>query len=450
MRRGEIQGRVDVNYLATTSQLLSHYARPIYPLVSLRSIIDVAQYGISALATSDPIGVPILRMNNLQDDGWDFSDLKYLDLPDKDLARYRLEKGDILFNRTNSKELVGKCEVFKDDGNWVFASYLIRVQVNKKTALPEFVSTFLNTKSGRLQIDRVSRQIIGMSNVNAEELKELEIPLPPLAVQRTLVADMESARALRQSRLAQADELLKGMDDFVLEQLGLEKPNPSERKTFAVAVGALRNNKTMNPDYFHPERMEALRVIQKSAKRLRVEKLGEIADFIRDIKTVDQNDDYVGLASVQSNTGELLPADEKAQGQCFKYERDDVLFGRLRPYLNKIHSAKSNGVCSTEFHVIRVHKTNKVKEQIYPEYLAAILRSSVILAQTKHMMTGNTHPRLTNEDVINLVVPIPEIEVQKSIVVELSSRRETAQNLRVEAETDWQTAKQKFERALLG
>lgn len=167
----------------------------------------------------------MLRMNNLQDDGWDFQDLKYIPMSDDDLERYRLSVGDLLFNRTNSKELVGKCEVFNEQGDWVFASYLIRVRVDAEKVLPRFVADFLATRSGRLQIDRLSRQIIGMTNINAEELKEIQIPVPPdLNWQRELVAAMDAARAERKAKLVEADNLLIGLDDFLLSTLGLVRP----------------------------------------------------------------------------------------------------------------------------------------------------------------------------------------------------------------------------------
>ena len=104
------------------------------------------------------------------------------------------------------------------------------------------------------------------------------------------------------------------------------------------------------------------------------------------------------------------------------------------------------GTCSTEFHVLRVTDTRT----LLPDYLAAILRSKIVLAQTTHMMTGNTHPRLTNDDVANLRIPIPAKEVQQSVASEVRYRRETARQLRSEAETGWQATKQWFEEQLLG
>ena len=92
----------------------------------------------------------------------------------------------------------------------------------------------------------------------------------------------------------------------------------------------------------------------------------------------------------------------------------------------------------------------KDAETLLPEYLAAVLRSRLVLSQTVHMMTGNTHPRLTNDDVANLTIPIPSPEVQARVAGEIVQRREMARLLRAETEAGWATAKGWFEVQLLG
>ena len=408
------------------------------------------QYGCSQRATNEPIGVPILRMNNLQADGWDFSDLKYVEITDDELTRWRLERGDIVFNRTNSKDLVGKCEVFDREGTWVFASYLMRLRVDREQAEPEFVAAFLNTRAGRLQIDRESRQIIGMSNINAEEIRTLRVPLPKPPKQRELLAALV-ARAARRERLAQADALLSGLDAFVLDALGLTLPPPDGRTVYAVRAGDVRTARKLYPDYFHPERIDAIRAVESHYTGDRATTLLGIADFVRDQRNVEPDDDYLGLANVQPNTGERIESNEEdGKGNCFRYADGDVLFARLRPYLNKVYRAESDGVCSTEFHVIRVRRDEKGRPLLIPDYLAAVMRSSLVLAQTRHMMTGNTHPRLANEDVVNLVVPVPNAKVQEKIAAEVARRRIEARRLRDEARTLWDEAKRRFEEELLG
>ena len=448
VKRGAITERADVNYSACTLELNRVYAKPRYPLMLLRDLVTVVQYGASARASEQRIGFPILRMNNLQNDGWDLSDIKFIELSESEARSYKLEKGDILFNRTNSKELVGKCEVFREEGHWVFASYLIRVRLDTTQADPDFVSTFLSTSAGRVQIDRVSRQIIGMSNVNAEELRDLRIPLPPLPVQQQLVGEMGRARESRRGKRAEADTLLASLDAFLLNHLGLTLEDSNHSMTYAIRLPAIRGSKQIGADYFHPERMSALRAIQTAKHAKRAARLEDVAEFIREVSAGYEPGEYLGLAGVQSQTGELADAkEEPGKGQAFRYKEYDVLFARLRPYLNKVWRAERIGVCSTEFHVIRI----KVgAPDLLPDYLAAVLRSSIIVAQTIHMMTGNTHPRLANEDVVDLLIPIPKEKTQQEIVDELSQRRLQARRLRKEAARDWEAAKARFEARLLG
>ena len=371
--------------------------------------------------------------------------MKYIELSEREFATYRLVPGDVLINRTNSKELVGKCAVFREPGDWVFASYLLRLKADDSRLIPQFAADFLATDTGRLQINRLSRQIVGMTNINAEEIRALRIPLPPISEQEGLVSAMDASRGQRQAKLAKADELLSGLDDFVLELLGIDSYLNDSRRVFAVTQGDSRSEGRLNPDYYHPERMEALRRLSAMPIDIEVATLGSVVSFVREHLTSPGNN-YLGLASVQSHTGEIVDLKETASGNCFAYQPDDVLFARLRPYLNKVYRAEMEGCCSTEFHVMRINRTQELK----PEFLAVLLRSRLILAQTIHMASGNTHPRLTNDDVASLQIPIPSLKMQETIVVEVVRRRDEARRLRVEAAADWSNAKNWFEEQLLG
>lgn len=385
--------------------------------------------------------MPIIRMNNLQANGWDLANIKHIELGETEVDRYRLLKGDLLFNRTNSKELVGKCEAFKEDGDWVFASYLIRVRVDTARVLPQFVSAFLNCPAGRIQIDQVSRQIAGMTNVNAEELRLLEVPLPPIAVQHRLVAELDDARADRDRALAEAERLLISIDDLVKAKLGLPDFEPPTQAGYAISLATAKSANTLSADFFHPERMQAVRLIQSLGNA----PLSQLVSFQRNTIKTPGESRYIGLASVASGTGQLTEAIETASGQCFAFEPGEVLYGRLRPYLNKVWLATFSGVCSTEFHVMRPCDARTLR----PEYLAVVMRTSLIVAQTKHMMTGNTHPRIANEDVANLLVPLTDEATQRKIVDEtLSSQAESAR-LCTHAEVVWRDARERFEQQLL-
>ncbi|WP_280812710.1 hypothetical protein [Variovorax sp. TBS-050B] len=419
----------------------AYYASPRYPMVPLGKLATFIQYGISERANTGGLGVPMIRMNNLQANGWDLSDLKHIELDDLDLDRYRLLKGDLLFNRTNSKELVGKCEAFGEDGDWVFASYLIRVRLDTQRAVPGFVSAFLNSPAGRIQIDQVSRQVAGMSNVNAEELRDLLIPLPNISEQERLLAELEAARIERDRASAEADRLLYAVDELITSTLGLPEVSTPTQGGYAIRLGLAKTVSTISADYFHPERMGALKAI----KALPNAPLGSLVSFQRKLVSSPGKARYIGLASVASHAGQLTDAIETAAGQCFAFETDEVLYGRLRPYLNKVWLAQFAGVCSTEFHVMRVRD----RSTLLPAYLAVVMRTRLIVAQTKHMMTGNTHPRLANEDVVNLLIPLAEIATQQRIVDETLIRQVEATRLRAHAEALWQKGRARFAQQLL-
>lgn len=381
----------------------------------------------------------------MQPDGWDLTELKYIELSEREKSAWLLEKGDILFNRTNSKELVGKCEVFDESGEWVFASYLMRLTVDPKKAAPEFVSAFLNGPTGRAQIERDSRQIIGMTNINAEEIRALQIPLPDdMATQAALLAELDAARAARNAGLAAAEAALAGLDAFILAELGLTlRPVPDSTRPFAVTRATLTSGGKLFPNYYNPERQHAVTALHA----IGADTLASTVDFVRVQRLIANDEFYVGLANVRSNTGEYVDATDDVEGTIAEFEAGDVLFAKLRPYLNKVWVADRNGVCSPEFHVLRLRPGGRIRSA---DYLAAVLRSTATLAQTRHMMTGNTHPRLAPEDVSALVIPVPPTDQQLSIAAEVDRRRAEARRLRAGARASWADARQAFEDALLG
>jgi len=126
-------------------------------------------------------------MGNIQDGELDFGNLKYLPKNIKNIERYYLKPGDILFNRTNSAELVGKTAVFKNSyPKSTFASYLIRVRTNNNYT-PDLLAVFTNSLFGKKYISSVVSQQVGQANVNGEKLKKMPIPLPSKAEQKIII-----------------------------------------------------------------------------------------------------------------------------------------------------------------------------------------------------------------------------------------------------------------------
>ena len=150
------------------------------------------QYGSSAKAHSDSTGAPVLRMGNISLDGHIvLDDLKYLPMGHPALVSLRLRNGDLLFNRTNSIDLVGKTAIYSGKPPLcTFASYLIRVRLLAGLR-PRFLMYVLNSFSGRRWIRQVASQTVGQANVNGTKLAAFQFPLPPTAEQDAVVAEVE-------------------------------------------------------------------------------------------------------------------------------------------------------------------------------------------------------------------------------------------------------------------
>lgn len=452
IRRGQARSRADVSYGLLTEEVERRLAAPRYDLVSIASIEVALQYGCSQRATKEPVGTPILRMNNLQADGWDLTDLKYVDITADELRRWRLERRDIVFNRTNSKELVGKCEVFDQEGTWVFASYLMRLRVDESQADPDFVSAFLNSKAGRVQIDRESRLIIGMANINAEEIRKLRIPLPKLAKQQELMATLSRARDERDRRLVEAEHLLAELEPSLLNALGFATPSPHDpSKPFAVRLKVLRDRRIDPPAH-------APFPIPENPRRIPIKPLAEIADIDANVADLLPEDDmvvpYVGLPECDLNHVREVATRPFAEVKGRSIARvGDILFARIEPSIfNKkyVYVDRLDGhelaYLSTEFYTVRARG-----DDYDQRYLYALLLSTVVSGQLRGKTTGSSGRRRLDRDMFaSLLIPWPDRNIRIAIAADAARRRDDARLLREEARTGWDEAKRRFEGSLLG
>jgi type I restriction enzyme, S subunit len=158
-----------------------------WAMASVRDVAVQIQYGLNTKADAEPgRGVPMLRMGNIQDGRVDLRELKHVQRSKK-LCEFRVGRNDLLFNRTNSPELVGKAAVFHGDEEMVFASYLVRVCVVPTAAVSEYVCAWINSPWGRQWARVVRTDGVSQSNINATKMAEMPLPLAPLEEQREIV-----------------------------------------------------------------------------------------------------------------------------------------------------------------------------------------------------------------------------------------------------------------------
>ena len=151
---------------------------------SLGNLAVHTQYGTSKKANDRSEGIPLLRMGNVTYDGYlACAELKYVKLSAIERSKYALRTGDILFNRTNSKELVGKTGVWDGRFPAVAASYFIRVRLDETRVCPIYIWAFMNSNAMKHLLFSMARGAIGQANINAKELHSLTVPIPSLAHQ---------------------------------------------------------------------------------------------------------------------------------------------------------------------------------------------------------------------------------------------------------------------------
>lgn len=166
-----------------------------HPVSKVGEHITQIQYGISE-SLSEAEGIPVLRMNNLQDGVLDLRNLKYFPASREDLQDVILNKGDVLFNRTNSFDLVGKVSLFDIEGIYTFASYLIRIKTDERTLDPRYLNFFFNTELGKAKIRRYRTPGVSQSNINAQNIRQIRIPLPPINEQKSLMDEIDLEQTL--------------------------------------------------------------------------------------------------------------------------------------------------------------------------------------------------------------------------------------------------------------
>ena len=202
--------------LLVKSQFVEMFGDPVtnpmgWKSGTIRNIVSEVKYGTSKPAVKGGKYF-YLRMNNITYDGrLDLSNLKNIDIADNEFEKCAVRKGDVLFNRTNSKELVGKTCVYDLNEAMVIAGYIIRIRVNNK-AVPIYLSAVLNSRYGKGTLFDMCKAIVGQANINAQELQDIKILIPPIHLQNQFadfVTKVEQTKDKMQIALSKLETLYK-------------------------------------------------------------------------------------------------------------------------------------------------------------------------------------------------------------------------------------------------
>ena len=187
-----------------------------WKVVTIGDIVTEVRYGTSKPAVEGG-KYPYLRMNNLTADGHlDLNDLKYIDISDDEVEKCVVRKGDVLFNRTNSIDLVGKTAVFDLPDDMVIAGYIIRVRLNEKI-LPEVLSQYMNLEALKDILRSMAKGAVNQANINAQELQSIRVYVPDIELQKQFVEMKDQVDKLK-SKIQKSLEKTQLLFDSLMQK----------------------------------------------------------------------------------------------------------------------------------------------------------------------------------------------------------------------------------------
>ena len=177
---------------------------------TIGEICSSLKYGTSK-KSSDDGEVVVLRMGNLQNGEIDWSNLSYTS-DEEDIKKYLLKSGDVLFNRTNSPELVGKTSIYRGEMPAIYAGYLIKLDYEKNIVVGDYLNYYLNSSKAKEYYMQVKTDGVSQSNINAKKIGEFEIPLPTLSEQHEIVRLINDLLARERSAQQATEQALASID----------------------------------------------------------------------------------------------------------------------------------------------------------------------------------------------------------------------------------------------
>lgn len=307
----------------------------------------------------------------------------------------------------------------------------------------DYLGAFFDVFGSRL-LPLVCKSGATVQSLNTEQLMNLSIPLPPLSEQRKIVAELDAAYAAKRAADEKATKLLTSIDNMVLKGLGiarLPKPDTSlSSRIFTVPAREVHNGR-LDPIAYQSMRRQFYKNVREGTYE--TVRLGKVVDVDRCQTDSLDGLTYVGLENINGSDGTYSPTGEKESiSTAVLFRKGEILFPKLRPYLNKVWLADFDGAASTEFFPL-------IPTGVSAEYLIVYLRLTQVARVMTLLMTGNTLPRVQLEDVLSLPIPIPPRSVQYRIASTASSIRAEARKLKAEASATLDAAKRAIEAKLV-
>ena len=381
--------------------------------VRVYDISSAIIYGVSESAKSEG-KYKLLRITDIQNNKVNWNTVPLTDYPKEKAASYTLRTGDILFARTGAT--VGKSYLVDNSvpENSIYASYLIRVQVSS-IINSNYVKYFFESGFYWNQIADNSVGV-GQPNVNGTSLGNLWLPIPPIQEQERIVEKLNSWCTIIDEIKVTQESIRATISDLrsrILEYAISGKLVPQDYSDESAIELLKRINPMFSPaDNRHYENMpfdlpETWLWVTLSD----ISNYGECNNV--PVSRIPEDSWILELEDIEKDSGCLIQrrkkSDRNINGVRHSFQKGDVLYSKLRTYLNKVLVADQDGYCTTEIIPITC------VQGIVPEYLCHVLRSKYYVDYTSSLGYGVKMPRLGTADALRLMIPVPPYEEQERI-----------------------------------
>ena len=369
-------------------------------------------YGTSKKSSSNG-EIPVLRMGNINRCGKiDWNNLVYTSDKD-DITKYSLQTNDLLFNRTNSNEWVGKTAIYKGEKTAIYAGYIVRLRVIILDA--DYVNFVMNSSYYRGWCNDVKTDAVNQSNINAQKLSHFFIPIPPLNEQKRIVNELSSWLNIIEAINKEKSDLQsticlaksKILDLAIHGKLVPQDPNDEPASELLKRINPKAEITCDNPQYGKLPSGWCLTEGKYLYKPMKSAKPKGLAFNYIDIDSIDNTKQRIDSVKVVKT--------ENAPSRASRYtQKGDIVFSMVRPYLKNIAMIPDNDcIASTGFYVC------SPSDVAVDKYCYYLMISDYTVNGLNQYMKGDNSPSINKGDIDSWLFPIPPLQEQHRIVAKI-------------------------------
>lgn len=396
---------------------------PKHTYTKIGNVLLTSQYGISIDMNTDKKGYPIFRMNELHHMLTDLEVEKYANISNIEYQLFSLQDKDVLFNRTNSYEWVGRTGIYYKNDNtpFIYASYLVKLIPDSNIVLPEYLTTFLNTKMGIKAIKARARQSVNQTNVNPEEVKEIEIPLLSMRFQRSI----ENLFIIANQKRVDARHLYDQAVCILHNHLKIKIASTYKPYSEKLLSASFLKSGRLDAEYFdckydHIESQVTGQNTIRNSCILYDSNFAPLDDVEYQYIELANVDTTGGISNVDISIGCTLPSRARRLVKA-----GQVIVSSIEGSLSScalITPEFNNAICSTGFYVVSSRKYNS-------ETLLLLFKSEAVQAILKKRCSGTILTAISKDEFENMPLP----EVVESVQEEIANKIQESFELRDES-----------------